>query len=286
MPDIANVNGKICAIHNAVISAEDRGVLFGDGVYEVVRSYQGRMWAFDQHFKRFERSLKEIAIHNLDLKVVSSWIIETYQQSAISNATVYFHVTRGDGARSHTWNDDLRPNFFMTVRPFIPRGKGNEDGIRVSALPDLRWGRCDIKSLNLLANVMAKQQARSLGSYEAVLVDKSGAVHEGTSSAVICIRSGVLMTQSESSAILPSITRQFVLEIAHRLGIPVRAEGFSLTDLCSAQEAFIAGTGDEIMGIVSVDGTPVGTGKVGELTRSIYQEYQGRIKRNEDNFSP
>jgi D-alanine transaminase len=286
MAEIANVNGKLCEIRDAVISAEDRGVLFGDGVYEVLRSYQGRMWAFARHFKRFERSLKEIAIHNLDVKVISSWIADTYEQSAILDATVYFHVTRGDGARSHTWSDDLRPNFFMTVRPFIPRGKGNEEGIRVSAMPDLRWGRCDIKSLNLLANVLAKQQARSVGSYEAVLVDKNGAVHEGTSSAVICIRNGVLMTQPESSVILPSITRQFVLEIAHRLGIPVRAEGFSLTDLCSAQEAFIAGTGDEIMGIVSVDGAPVGAGKVGELTRTIYQEYKGRIKRNEDNFSP
>jgi D-alanine transaminase len=282
MPEIANVNGRICAIQEAVIPAEDRGALFGDGVYEVLRSYQGRMWAFARHFKRFERSLREIALHNLDLEQVSRWVIETYQRSAILDATVYFHVTRGVGPRSHAWNDDLRPTFFMTVRPFTARGEGNENGIRVSTHPDLRWARCDIKSLNLLANVMAKQKARSQGSYEAVLVDANGQVREGTSSAVVCICQGILRTMPDSPAILPSITRQFVVEIASELHLPVRKETFSLAELCSADEAFIAGTGDEIMGITSVDGKPIGTGKVGELTRKIYQEYQGRIKRNED----
>lgn len=282
MPAIANVNGRICPIDEAVIPAEDRGFLFGDGVYEVLRSYQGRMWAFERHFKRFERSLKELAIHNLDLEKVSGWVVETYEKSAIADGTVYFQVTRGVGVRSHVWNDDLRPTFFMTVRPFTTRGEGNEHGIRVSSLPDLRWGRCDIKSLNLLPNVLAKQQARSQGSYEAILVDEKGQVHEGTSSAVFCIIERTLRTPPDSHAILPSITGQFVFEIANHLGILVRNESFSLTDLYSAEEAFIAGTGDEIMGIIAADGKPVGVGKVGEHTRRIYQEYKNRIARNQD----
>ncbi len=282
MPEIANVNGRICAIQEAVVPAEDRGALFGDGVYEVLRSYRGRMWAFARHFKRFERSLREIELHNLDLEQVRKWVIDTYQRSAIPDATVYFHVTRGVGPRSHAWSNDLRPTFFMTVRPFTARGEGNEHGIGVSTHPDWRWSRCDIKSLNLLANVMAKQKARSQGCYEAVLIDANGLVREGTSSAVVCVREGILRTPPDSPAILPSITRQFVLEIAKDLRLPVCEEMFSLADLCSADEAFIAGTGDEIMGITSVDGKPVRTGAVGELTRRIYREYQGRIERHED----
>jgi D-alanine transaminase len=282
MPELANVNGRICAIDEAVIPAEDRGVLFGDGVYEVLRCYQGRLWAFARHFKRFERSLREIAIQNLDLETISRWVVETYEKSAILDGTVYFHVTRGVGTRSHVWSDDLQPTFFMTVRPFAARGDGNERGIRATSLPDLRWRRCDIKSLNLLPNVMAKQQARSQGSYEAILVDERGQVREGTSSAVFCIIDGTLWTAPDGPSILPSITGQFVSEIAKDLGIPVRRESFSLTELYSAEEAFIAGTGDEIMGITSVDGNPIATGEVGERTRRIYQKYRNRIARNQD----
>jgi D-alanine transaminase len=282
MPELANINGRICAVHEAVIPAEDRGVLFGDGVYEVLRCYQGRMWAFARHFKRFERSLREIAIQNLDLARVSGWVVETCEKSAIADGTVYCHVTRGVGPRSHVWSNDLQPTFFMTVRPFVARDDGNERGIRISSFTDLRWGRCDIKSLNLLPNVMAKQQARSQGSYEAILVDERGQVREGSSSAVFCIIDGTLRTAPNSPAILPSITGQFVSEIAKDLGIMVRRESFSLTDLYSAEEAFIAGTGDEIMGITSVDGKPIGAGSVGERTRKIYQEYKNRIARNQD----
>jgi D-alanine transaminase len=282
MPELANINGRICAIHEAFIPAEDRGTLFGDGVYEVLRCYQGRIWAFARHFRRFERSLKEIAIHKLDLEKVSGWIAQTYEKSGILDGTIYYHVTRGVGPRSHFWSDDLDPTFFMTVRPFAIRGDGNERGIRACSLPDLRWGRCDIKSLNLLPNVMAKQQARTQGFYEAILVDEGGQVGEGTSSAVFCVMGGTLRTAPDGPGILPSITGQFVSEIAEDLGIPLRKETFSLTDLYSADEAFIAGTGDEIMGITSVDGNSIATGEVGERTRRIYQEYRNRIARNQD----
>jgi D-alanine transaminase len=282
MPELANINGRICAIDEAFIPAEDRGALFGDGVYEVLRCYQGRMWAFGRHFRRFERSLREIAIQNLDLARVSGWIVETYEKSTILDGMIYFHATRGVAPRSHVWNDGLQPAFFMTVRPFAFRGDGNERGIRATSLPDLRWGRCDIKSLNLLPNVMAKQQARNQGFYEAILVDERGRVREGTSSAVFCIMDGTLRTAPDGPAILPSITGQFVFEIAKDLGIPTRKDSFFLADLYSAEEAFIAGTGDEIMGITSVDGKTISTGNVGERTRRIYREYQNRIARNQD----
>jgi D-alanine transaminase len=282
MPEIANINGEICPIDEAVIPAEDRGYLFGDGVYEVLRCYNGRIWAFDRHMHRFGRSLKEIAIHNVDLDQVRHWVVETYERSQLPEAIVYFHLTRGVAPRSHAWEEDLDPTFFMTVRPFALRGEGNEKGVRVISVSDQRWRRCDIKSLNLLPNVIAKQKAKRCGAYEAVLVNEQGQVIEGTSSAVVSIIGGTLFGPPNSSAILPSITRQFVFEIADALRIPVQEKAVSLTEFYAADEAFIAGTGDEVMGITHVDERPIGTGTVGKLTRKIYQEYRTRIAQNVD----
>jgi D-alanine transaminase len=282
MPEIANINGEIWPIDKAVIPAEDRGYLFGDGVYEVLRCYNGRIWAFDRHMQRFGRSLKEIAIHNVDLDRVRHWVVETYEQSQLPEALVYFHITRGVAPRSHAWEEGLEPTFFMTVRPFALRGEGNEKGVRVISVSDQRWHRCDIKSLNLLPNVIAKQEARRCGAYEAVLVNEQGQVIEGTSSAVVSIIGGTLFGPPNSSAILPSITRQFVFEIADALRIPVQEKAVSLTEFYAADEAFIAGTGDEVMGVTHVDEKPIGPGTVGKLTRKIYQEYRTRIAQNVD----
>jgi D-alanine transaminase len=282
MPAIANINGKICPIEEAVIPAEDRGYLFGDGVYEVLRCYNGRIWAFDSHMHRFGRSVREIAIRNVDLDQVRHWVAETYAQSQLPEAMIYFHITRGVAPRSHAWEEDLRPIFFMTVRPFALRGEGNEKGVRVISVSDQRWRRCDIKSLNLLPNVIAKQEARRCGAYEAILVNEQGQVIEGTSSSVVSISGATLFGPPNSSALLPSITRQFVFEIAAALRIPVREKTVSLTDFYAADEAFIAGTGDEVMGITHVDEKPIGNGTLGKLTQKIYQEYRARIARNED----
>ncbi len=282
MPEIANVNGKICLIHEAVVPAEDRGCLFGDGVYEVLRCYNGRMWAYHRHIKRLERSLREIEIRNLDLGGVDRWVRETYEQSQIPDATAYIHISRGAAPRSHSWSIDLLPTFLMTVRPFAARGQGNEQGIRVVTVEDQRWNRRDIKSLNLLPNVLAKQKARNQGAYEAIFLDAEARVLEGTSSAVLCIMDGVLYAPPNSTAILPSITRQFVQEIATEFGIRIVEKSVSLEDFCRADEAFIAGTGDEIMGITHVNGKAIGDGRVGNWTRKIHGEYRNRIVRGQD----
>lgn len=282
MPELANINGKICPISEAVVPAEDRGYLFGDGVYEVIRCYGGRPWALERHMQRLERSLKEIELNNVDLAQVRRWIHDTYEQSQIPEATVYFHLTRGVAPRSHVWGDDLAPTFFMTVRAFAARGEGSEKGIRAISVPDQRWSRCDIKSLNLLPNVLAKQKARSEGCYEAIFVDDHRHIREGTSSAVLCVIGGVLSVHPNTTAVLPSITRQFVFEIAADLKIPLEEKPISLADFYAAEEAFLAGTGDELMGITHLDNRPIGEGKVGKITRRIYQEYRERISRNRD----
>jgi D-alanine transaminase len=283
MPELANVNGKIVPLNEAVVPAEDRGNLFGDGVYEVLRSYNGFLWAYARHWKRLERSLREIGIRNIDLNQVDRWVKQTYSESSIGDATIYFHITRGVGPRAHAWSDDLSPTFLMTVRPFVPRGQGNETGIGTVSVIDQRWSRCDIKSLNLLPNVLAKQYARSRQAYEAILVDRERRVVEGTSCAIICLIDGkVCAPPTDSTAILPSITREFVQEIADRFHLVFEQRFVSLEEFYSAEEAFIAGTGDEIMGITTVDGRPIGMGKVGPWTRKIYAEYRTRIERHHD----
>lgn len=283
MPELANVNGKVVPANEAVISAEDRGNLFGDGVYEVLRSYQGRLWGYARHWQRLKRSLVEIDILNADLAQIDGWVKQTYEQSQIADATVYFHITRGAAPRSHVWPETIVPNFLMTVRPFVARDPLNETGIHAITFPDQRWSRCDIKSLNLLPNVMAKQQARKRQAYEAILVDRENRVVEGTSCAVICLTKGRLCAPPKGSAsILPSITRQFVEEIAHTLGLPFEERFVPLEEFFAAEEAFLAGTGDEIMGITHTDGKPIGNGQVGRWTRRIYQEYRGRIARAKD----
>jgi D-alanine transaminase len=283
MPELANVNGKVVPLQQAMVPAEDRGNLFGDGVYEVLRTYGGRIWAFERHWKRLERSLREIGILKLDLEQAARWVSETYALSGLSDAILYFQITRGAGPRAHAWSDDLVPNFLMTVRPFVSRGAGNESGIRAISVPDQRWARCDIKSLNLLPNVMAKQQARRQQAYEAVLIDRQGQVVEGTSCAVIGVIDGTLVAPpADSQTILPSITRQFVQEIAEVLKLPFEERFIPLAQFYAAGEAFLAGTGDEIMGITHLDGKPIGGGQVGEWTRKIYQKYRDRIARSND----
>jgi D-alanine transaminase len=283
MPELANVNGKVVPVNEAVISAEDRGNLFGDGVYEVLRSYGGRLWGYARHWRRLERSLAEINIRNADLQQIDRWVRQTYEQSQIRDASVYFHITRGAAPRSHVWPDEMAPNFLMTVRPFITRGHLNETGVHAITTPDQRWARCDIKSLNLLPNVLAKQQARNQQAYEAIFINRENCVVEGTSCAVICRTNGKLCAPPNGSTlILPSITRQFVEEIARGFGLPFEERFVPLEEFLRAEEAFLAGTGDEIMGITHTDGKPIGNGQVGPWTRKIYDEYRRRIAKAED----
>ena len=280
MRELANVNGAICALEDAVIPAEDRGCLFGDGVYEVVRAYQGRLWGFHRHWKRFQRSLKEIDLQPANLEEIRGWTEETYRASRIPNATVYFHLTRGVSPRSHSWSEALKPSFFMSVRRFVDRGA--EAGVKVQSVPDLRWRRCDIKSLNLLPNVLAKHQARKLGAYEALLVDAQGNVTEGSSSTAIAILDRTIVAPPQGPSILPSITREYVEEIAVALKLKFEERWLSLAEFRLAGEAFLAGTSDEIAGITHVDGHAVATGEVGPWTREILRAYRQRIQRRND----
>ena len=241
---------------------------------------KGRLWGFDRHWKRFQRSLKEIDLKVVNLEEIRGWVTETYKESRIPNATVYFHLTRGIGPRSHSWSEDLTPSFFMSVRAFVDREMS--EGAKVQSFPDQRWGRCDIKSLNLLPNVLAKQQARKLGAYEALLVDTQGNITEGSSSAVIAIVNKTVIAPPQATSILPSVTREYVKEIAAELNLLFQERWLTLAEFGSATEAFLAGTSDEITGITHVDGQTIGKGEVGIWTREILEIYHQRIEQQND----
>jgi D-alanine transaminase len=233
--------------------------------------------------KRLERSLREIEITGIDLDDIFHQVRNTHAQSQIQDATVYIQITRGAGPRSHTWiATGLKPTFFMTVRHFQARGDGNEKGIRAIWLLDQRWGRCDIKSINLLPNVMAKQKARSQGAYEAIFVDARNHVLEGTSSSLFSVMNNGLIVPPNSPAILPSITREIISEIARELKISLVEKDITLDEFYQVDEAFIAGTGDEIMGITELSGKTIGQGNVGPMTRKIYAQYRERISKGKD----
>lgn len=278
--ELANVNGRICPIHEAVVPAEDRGFLFGDGVYEVLRSYSGHLWAVDLHFQRLERSLAEIGMTQCNLVQVRQWVMQTHEQSQIQDALVYFQITRGAGPRSHLWPEEMAPTFFLSVRPFPPRNETRQNGASVVILPDQRWGRCDIKSINLLPNILAKHKARQMGAYEAILVGPEGRLHEGSSCAVFWVKGGTLYIPPLSTSILPSITRKIVFEMAARLGIPACEREIAARELVESDEAFIASTGDEITAITQIDGVPMGKGNPGELTRQLQAVYQNLVMDN------
>ncbi len=284
MAEIAFLNGRFCPIDDAVVSINDRGYLFGDGVYEVIRSYSGRLWAVERHMRRLERSISGIDIRGVDLVDIRKRIEEAYYRSEIQNAFLYLQITRGIAPREHTFSNNMKPTVLITVR-FIEEGPKEhyERGVAVITLIESRWARRDIKSLNLLPNVLARQQAKEKGVFEAIFVE-DGFVNEAGSSNIFIVRKDELLTRERGPHILSGITREIVLETARREGIVCREEKYSLEELRRADEVFITGTTFGILGVTQVDGEKISNGKVGKTTHFLHEKYMERIKNGEDGY--
>lgn len=269
-------------IEEATVSIDDRGFQFGDGIYEVVRSYNGRLWALERHLIRLQRSMEEIGIQGLSIAEVRNRVEETNRRSGLSDALVYFQVTRGVAPRLHTYSAEMPPTFVITVRDHPRCADSNWGvGVGVVTMPESRWLRRDIKSTNLLPNILAKQRAKERGAYEAVFVE-DGHVTEGAGTNVFIVRGGIIQTAPVGTHILHGITRQLVLEIASDHNLPVREEFFSLEDLQTADEVFLTGTSAEVMSVVRVDERPVRNGKMGPVTSRLMGIYTDRIVRQSD----
>lgn len=278
MPEVAYVNGAFQPIGQAMVSIEDRGFQFADGVYEVIATYGGRPYAMDEHLGRLHRSLREIRI-DFDVSALPALVEEGIRRSGFDETLVYIQVTRGAAPRNHEFPDRPPvPTVVMTVKQLErPEPRLYESGVKVITTTDLRWKRCDIKSIALLPNILAKQQAHEAGAYESLLVDDLGQVTEGSSTSAFLVSGGAVSTSPAGPHILPSITRGILLEIIRDLGIPLHERFCRVEEYLSADEAFLAGTSTEAMPVVQIDDTPVGAGRPGPLTSRIREAFLSRV---------
>ncbi|MBP2628100.1 MAG: D-amino acid aminotransferase [Firmicutes bacterium] len=275
MQSLGLVNGKLVDLNENVVPMEDRGHQFGDGVYEVVKVYNGKCFALKPHLDRLYRSLRAIRIPATytyeELVEFHELLIE---KSGINEGAIYLQITRGTAARTHHFPEQIVPCLTMSIRP---TGTVNtrpwEQGVKVILIPDERWLRCDIKSLNLLGNILGKQQAKEAGCYEGVMV-RDEQVTEGTSSNFFVVKDDVIWTYPTTNLILKGVTRTIVVEkLVKELGLTVLEKPFDVKFIKGASEAFLSGTSTEIMPVTTINGTLVGDGTVGPITRSLQEAY-------------
>jgi len=265
------INGQIVDPGEAKVSVWDRGYYFGDGVYEVIQAYAGKLWGFEPHFRRFERSLKEIGIE-VELKQIETWVREAFTASGLDHGLVYWQVTRGCEIRSHAPGPKLEPQFFLYVKPAPDNGHRLRRGAAAITYPDLRWKRCDIKSLNLLPNVMAIEAAYKVGAEEALLVS-DGVITEGASSCCFAVIDGKLITRPLGYETLPSVTRQAILAIAEKMGIGIAERSIRVSEAYAARELFTSSSGAEIRSVIKLDDRVISGGVPGPTTLRIGDEF-------------
>jgi D-alanine transaminase len=253
---------------------EDRGFVFGDGVYEVLRAINGRLFATRFHNRRLEKSLAGIRI-NLKGEDSPERFVDIGMQLLKENnllsgeATVYMQVTRGASTRAHNFPPaETTPTIYISVARFTPYSDFAENGATAITHPDLRWGRCDLKTLNLLPNVLASQVAKERGTFEAMLI-RDGIVTEGTKTNFFGVVDGSLRTHPCDSHILPGITRSVLRELATALNIELDETPIKESEIPRLSELFLTGTTTDVMPVVKLDDKAVGKGKPGELTRKL-----------------
>lgn len=270
MTGVVFLNGEIVPRSLAKISIDDRGFLFGDAVYEVFRTVSGGFIEAERHLSRLARSLGEIALPapELDLLSIARGLL---RENSLEQrpALIYLQVSRGSAPRQHAFPaTGVPPTVLMTVAPFEPRRELARSGVSAITQPDLRWSRCDIKSVNLLPNVLAAQRASNAGAFEAILL-RDGLVTEATRCNVFAVVDGILRTHPTGWFILPGVTREVVLELAVRAGVPLREEAVTGDELVRAEEVFVTGTTSDVMAVVTIDGRPVGGGSPGPVTGQL-----------------
>ncbi|MFO0948702.1 MAG: aminotransferase class IV [Planctomycetota bacterium] len=278
---IANWNGTIMPLREVRVSVLDRAFLFGDAVYEALNIYSGRYWLFREHMSRLRKSLAELRIQ-CDVDRLESRMIETLSASGVSHGIVYLQITRGEAPRTHYFpKTPVSPNelIWITDTGADPYAHLRPDGVACITHEDLRWARRDIKSVNLLGNVLGCQAAVEAGCFEAILVEPNGLISEGTHTSVFAVRQGRLLTAPQSHHILPGITRGLVLQLAEHADIPIEEHAVHISDLPELEEMFLTGTSTEVLAIVKVDGKPIGAGKPGPITRKLHETYRSAVER-------
>ena len=279
MPDIGYLNGTFMPLAEVRISPDDRGYQFGDGVYEVVTAYRGTPFALAHHLSRLQHSAQAIRLPlPYSLQEWEARILEGVKECQYDHCKVYLQVTRGVAPRDHQFPKNGSPTVLMTFRQMIPLDDEiRQQGVRVMTVPDTRWERCDVKSLNLLPNILAKQQAKDAGAFEAIFV-REGIVAEGTASNVMVIRDGTVITPEANHRILAGVTRQMILDIAKKEGVRSVERPVTVQELFEADELFLVGTTIEVLPVIFIDQQSIGQGSPGPLTRQFMVAYKGFIR--------
>jgi len=280
---IAYVNGRYLPHAQAGVHIEDRGLQFGDSIYEVVAVVSGTLRDEDEHLDRLERSLREIRltmpVSRAALKLIFRQIA---RRNRLHNGLIYLQVTRGAFRRDHPIPaTKAKPTLILTARKIdtasAARNKAN--GIAIVTTADERWARCDIKTTQLLANLLAKTDARKQGAYEAWLIDREGFITEGSSTnAWIVTGEGELITRALSHAVLPGVTRRVILEAAAAHQLKIVERSFTPDEARTAREAFISSATGAAVPVIAIDGVPIGNGAPGPITLNVHQIYEDWAK--------
>lgn len=273
------LNGEMRNRSEIKMELEDRGYQFGDGVYEVIRIYNGKLFTSEMHLTRLIESANKISI-NIPYTVgeIAAQLKDLVAENEITFGTVYMQFTRGVSPRNHAFpSTDVTPVYVAYTKE-VPYNGALKPGAKAITIEDIRWLRCDIKSLNLLGNILAKQKAAEAGCLEAIQ-HRDNMVTEGSSSNISIIVNGELKTHPATNLILNGITRQVMLKICKDLGVSYQEEVFTLEELMAADEVIMTSTTAEIMPITAIDGQSIGSGEPGTVTRQIQQAFHAEIER-------
>ena len=280
MSRVAYVNGRYVPFADAAVHIEDRGYQFADGVYEVMAVRNRRLADLGPHLDRLDRSLAELFMDtSMSRRALAVVLEEVVRRNRVIDGIIYLQMTRGVAKRDHAFPEQSKTSLVVTARSMPPRPAAIlENGVNVITVPDIRWQRCDIKSISLLPNILAKQEAREAGAYEAWMVDKENQITEGSSTnAWIVDDSGDLITRHLDNAILSGITRMVVSDLAMRQQRRLVERSFTLKEAEQAAEAFLTSTTSFVTPVVQINDTPIGGGVPGPVTRALYDLYEAHL---------
>jgi len=267
-------------IEQVQVPVLDRGFLFGDAVYEVIRVYGGKCWKLGEHIDRLAASLAQICLEGVETASVRDRVELVVSRSQAKEALVYVQITRGVAPRTHRFPESYTPNELIYVQDFTdPYASARKTGARAITFPDIRWKRNDIKATSLLANCLAAQAAHEKGASEAVLVTAEGSITEGSHTSIFGVRGGEILMAPSSANVLPGITKKQVIELAKDAGIALREHCLTMSDLENIEELFMTGTPEEIVPITNVDERVIGSGQPGPVVAKLQAAFRTKVEK-------
>lgn len=274
MAEIIYLNGAFVSKSEAFISPDDRGFNFADGIYEVIKYYCGKPFRYADHLDRLKRSLREVQINFENCDQLETVFHELLEMNGLAKqeAGVYLQISRGSQSRIHHFPENITTTVYANVFPFASKWDQLGKGVKVITTEDIRWLRCDIKSISLLPNVLAAQKAHEQDATEAIFI-RNGIVTEGSHSSFLAVRNGKVYTHPDSNLILPGITKIVVREICRELDLLLIEEEIPASELVNMDEMMIIGTGSEVTPVVRMNEKQVGNGKPGPVTTMIQKEF-------------